>query len=174
MQKLALWTSLVAQKPGDDNQSLWDPYLPVFEQTVSLCAAAVGLSVEDLDRNAIPKTQTPFFSLDIGIVGPLYGVARKCRHPIVRRRAIALLEAAPRQEGFWDGAMAARVAARAVEIEEAGLLDIKECADVPDACRISDAIPIFDYEGRKATVRYVRPNCASGRPREDVVEVFTW
>lgn len=36
----------------------------------------------------------------MGIIGPLYHVVGACRHPIVRRNAIALLERVPRlQEG---------------------------------------------------------------------------
>ncbi|KAJ9623400.1 hypothetical protein H2203_005659 [Taxawa tesnikishii (nom. ined.)] len=175
MQRNSLWASLNIQKPGEDDQMLWDAYLPLFKENVSLAATAVGVSLDELDDLSTPSPpKAPCFSLDIGIVGPLFALARKCRHPLIRRQAIKLLRAAPRQEGFWDGMMAARVAERVVELEEEGLTDVKECADVPDACRISEIWPVFDYESRQATVRYARPNRASGVPGRDLTETFVW
>lgn len=58
------------------------------------------------------------FSLDMGLVPTLFYTAIKCRHPKVRRRAIALLRLAPRREGLWDAIEAAKVAELVVKFEE--------------------------------------------------------
>lgn len=52
----------------------------------------------------------PVFSLDTGIVLPLYFVATKCRYPTIRRKSIALLKSTPRQEGVLNSMLTGRVA----------------------------------------------------------------
>lgn len=67
------------------------------------------------------------FSLEMGILPPIFFVAIKCRHRVVRRRAVALLDrASVTREGMWDGGLLARFAERTVEIEEEGLGPLEE------------------------------------------------
>jgi hypothetical protein len=86
---------------------------------VTHAVAVVKLSKDP--SNARPR---PTFSLDTGIILPLYVVATKCRHPTNRRRSIALLKSTPRQEGVLDSLLTGRVAERLAEIEEEGVLRI--------------------------------------------------
>ncbi|KPM42123.1 hypothetical protein AK830_g4429 [Neonectria ditissima] len=57
-------------------------------------------------------------SFDMQILGPLYYTALKCRHPGIRRRALELLQMAPRREGLWNGHYAYVTAKRVIELEE--------------------------------------------------------
>lgn len=47
------------------------------------------------------------FTVDIGTIPLSSYMATKCRVPWLRRQAIALLLAAPHQEGIWDGVVIA-------------------------------------------------------------------
>ncbi|PYH42547.1 Zn(II)2Cys6 transcription factor [Aspergillus saccharolyticus JOP 1030-1] len=60
------------------------------------------------------------FTLEIGIVEPLFWMCVRCRNPEIRHRALRLLQRYPRQEGICDGIVAARTVAKVIEIEETG------------------------------------------------------
>ncbi|KFY31702.1 hypothetical protein V493_00882 [Pseudogymnoascus sp. VKM F-4281 (FW-2241)] len=61
------------------------------------------------------------FCFETGIIFPLFFVAIKCRHPLIRRQAITLLETANHQEGSWDSFGAAKVAEFVMGVEETNL-----------------------------------------------------
>ncbi|KAG4029820.1 hypothetical protein MFRU_014g01190 [Monilinia fructicola] len=149
-----------------DNQMLWDPFLSTFEK--------ITILADDVISN--PAFTTTVFQIDMGVIGPLYHVAGACRHPIVRRKAIALLERVPSlQEGIWNAGMTARVARKVMELEEFGIAEVREAADIPDWARISDVVPEFGKEGRRVTLRYSRNDGAKGPwVRNVFVETFEW
>lgn len=110
------------------------------------------------------------FSMDQGIVGPLFEVVYKCRHPIIRRKALAVLKAYPRQESSWDSTMVALVAERLIELEEEAVaarsrngeeVQLKSCDDIPRWARISQIDLNFPLEGKKAFLTYSRPRSPS-------------
>ena len=174
MKQLGFQSSLdlLSRDAEFDNQMLWDNYNATFEHTLDIAESLLQASSPQV-RTSSPKRKT-FFTLDVGIVESLYDVAHRCRDPLIRRRAIRLLYAYPRQEGMWDGVLAARVAERIVEIEESGLGVVRTCADVPDWARTSEACPIFDPEHRKAILCYQRAASAERNFRAPVREVIQW
>jgi hypothetical protein len=149
-----------------DDETVWDPHVPVFEKMVSLADEVVLLECSE--------QAPPVFSIDMGIIGPLYEVASKCRDPTIRRRAINIMKDAPRQEGIWNSSLVARVAERVVEIEEEGLGAVNCCADVPDWARLSDVDPSFAMEHRKAILSYSRRKSANEFVRSTFVEEIVW
>jgi hypothetical protein len=158
------------ERPHEDDQTAWDMFNPEFEATVSLAEDVLLSSYSSAE--ALP---TPTFSLDMEIVGPLYGVASRCRDPYIRRRAIYVLQSCARQEGMWNAALTARVAERLVKLEEEGLGEVKSCADVPDWARISHVMPAFEKEGqRRATLSYRRLGSKHDVVRRTVEEVLEW
>lgn len=58
------------------------------------------------------------FTFEISVIPPLHFVATRCRCPITRREAVALLETNPPREGLWDVETHIAVAKRVIEIEE--------------------------------------------------------
>lgn len=62
------------------------------------------------------------FSIDLAIIQPLWFTACKCRHPVLRRKAIYLLNRSG-TEGLWDGCVMAAAATWVVDFEERGLVD---------------------------------------------------
>lgn len=153
MQRLILcgFINIGVNRSDVDDQTIWDKNYKIFEDIVSLAEAALL----DASGNSLSGCTT-LFTLDIGFIGSLYDVARRCRDPCIRRRAIYLLRSSARQEGFWDGQLAARAAERVVEIEERGLNKVVTCSDVPDWARISGVFPVFDLEKRVVMARFSR------------------
>ncbi|OHE96417.1 hypothetical protein CORC01_08340 [Colletotrichum orchidophilum] len=128
-----------------DSESQFDVFQPHFKAIVDLASEVVG----DEERRAAAKrcpdpTQCthrhnhtpdifggheyntfhikPSFSADLGIVPPLFVVATKCRHPVIRRQAIQLLRSSARREGMWDSELTARIGQWVATIEEEELL----------------------------------------------------
>lgn len=60
--------------------------------------------------------------MEIGVIQPLYFVATKCRHPLIRRKALALLRTeALKKESMWNSHPTADFVEKIIEMEEAGL-----------------------------------------------------
>jgi hypothetical protein len=148
------------------DQTLWDQFMPLFNRIVTLAS-------EILDFGSKSR-RYPTFSLDIGIVSPLYEVASRCRDPLIRRKAISLMKSRCMQEGVWNSILTAKVTERLVEIEEEGLGVVKSCHDVPDWARLSFVAPMFDPAGRRAVVKFMRIKNAEDAVRPMIEEVFEW
>jgi hypothetical protein len=90
-------------------------------------------------------TGTPqSLSFDIHIMGPLYYAALKCRHPAIRRRALELLQLAPRREGLWNAHHAYATAKRVIELEERNL----NGQELPDETSRLHGLPLPNDESR--------------------------
>lgn len=133
-----------------EDQTNWDVFCPQFERIVELAALVVESYTEPFNN------QSPTYCVDMNIVAPLYAVAHRCRHPVIRRKAVALLCAASRQEGIWESRMTARAAERVIEMEEAGLGTVTCCEDIPKWNRVTHVVIEFDSEGRLSALTYGR------------------
>jgi hypothetical protein len=69
-------------------------------------------------RTLIGQGQHLLFTLDMGLVEPLYMTVLKCREPRKRLTALELLSLC-RQEGAWDGPLMACIAQHAIRVEAA-------------------------------------------------------
>ena len=78
----------------------------------------------------------PVLSLDMGVVAPMYFTAIKCRDHNIRQKAIDLLELWPCRESVWDQRALAKLARKAMEIEELGTTRRNGVAVIPDAARV--------------------------------------
>ena len=153
---LMLATMSPDQQP---NYQRWDDRAPYFQEIIDYAATAAGLS-EDLD------SVFPCFSLDSGINVHLFTVAYRCRDPIIRRKAVAVIRSANRHEGLWRGDFIAHVMDRVIMLEEEGL-NVRSGYDVPEEARIRDLKVHFDSVEPKVETRYVQ----KGRV---VDEVISW
>ncbi|KAL8709529.1 MAG: hypothetical protein Q9220_005771 [cf. Caloplaca sp. 1 TL-2023] len=152
-------------------QTTWDEIMPTFREIVDLASTVIDA------QNATDKRlgrSKPIFQLDQSLVGPLFSVAHKCRDPGIRRKAIALLYSAPRQEGVWDSILTARVAERIKNLEEKGLGEVNSCADIPDWVRISDVQVSFDLSARRGYINYLRLRSLDSKVREPITDVLEW
>lgn len=123
------------------NELSWDDHLAYFERIIAL--SALFIQAEVYKNPLLPSV----VSLDgPGIIMSLWLVAFRCRHPLLRRRALGLLQASRRQEGMWMSTSAAVVAQKLIEIEEAGLqgtTGLSDSALVPAFCTLE---PITAFE----------------------------
>jgi hypothetical protein len=150
----------------EDDQTLWDEFMQMY-------AGIISLAADFVEHNDGENTK-PSFTIDLGVIGPLFEVISRCRDPVIRRRGISLLKSRYRQEGVWNSFLVAKVAERLVEIEEEGLGEVKSCKDVPDWARISDVHPEFDPVGRRATLTYGRYGGKNNFQRRTIQEVVEW
>jgi hypothetical protein len=101
---LKLW--LAASLSPDE--SVWDQYKEEYEKIVYLSQTLVPDVVDP----------TKHFSFEMGIIAPLHFVAWKCRWPLVRRKALALLRASPRRECLFESYDSCAVFTRVMLVEE--------------------------------------------------------
>lgn len=102
---------------GSQKEASWDVEVEGFREIV-------GLSEDCLFPPSVEgkgKLASGEYVFDLQTVMPLDLTAKKCRHPLVRRKAIRLLRSRPRREGFWDSVVAAEVCEWVVGIEEEGV-----------------------------------------------------
>ena len=115
-----------------------------FQTIINLSRSLITTAEQDA-RNGIPSLT---FSTDLGLIGPLYFVAGKCRIQSIRNQAVELLGRYPRKEGMWDSVTASKV------VQQLWAVDAQHNAfqqSAPD--EISFPIPLHDvvdlvfYEG---------------------------
>jgi len=161
--------------------------------THSTGTSTVGPTSRTARTNIAPKPPPvlkPTFSLSLGLVAPLYITVSRCRDPTIRRRALHLLYTCNRKEGIWDSRLAARVAQRIVEVEEAGATPIPDqCSpgstgavvvtsadQIPENARVRELEPRF-LPDRKGTIRYTKSTgggCTHSGPSEYYEELLQW
>lgn len=149
----------------------WDLHPQEGEDIVQFAEALLAL--DDITRGP-PGQRKVEYSLDMWLVGPVYAVAHKYRDPMLRRRAIAILKNANRQEGIWDSAIAAKVAERIVAIEEGAVGTVSSFRDVPDWARIHGLDVKFDKQERRGHFSYIRPISQQHRSLEVFKETICW
>ena len=135
-----------------------DQWTTEFDAAVSLAEDIHSIhGTEEQQANADYST----FLFDMEVISPLYYVALRCRHPQVRRRAIQVLKKSRRREGLWDSEMAAAIAERDMEIEEANLSAFDGSELPPEEVRIHD-IHILSEAGilvkKHDLIFYGKPN----------------
>lgn len=101
-------------------------------------------------------------------------VSCRCRDPIIRRRAISTLRTCGRTEGVWDALSASRVAQRVLDIEEAGLQNVRSCEDIPGWARLSNVSPVFEPIKQRAALTYSRSRNEHDLTTQTIKEVIKW
>ena len=153
------------------DHTTWDPHPQEGEEIVQF--AEELLALDEITRGP-PGQRKVEYSLDMWLVGGVYVVAHKYRDPKLRRRAIAILKNANRQEGIWDSAIAAMVAERIVAIEEGAVGTVNSFRDVPEWARIHGLVVEFDKQAKRAHFSYRRPLSQQHRSSEVFQETISW
>jgi len=107
-------TTITLAAVTSDSEMVYDAFLADFKYITEICALLIA-------SQSVGGPRNPRFSFDVGVVPPLHVTATKCRDPSIRRRAVELLFASPRQEGLWDGVLTARIGKWITNCEEDGL-----------------------------------------------------
>ena len=129
--------------PQNSSELCHDEYLVYFEFLLTL---ARGI-LEHPSQQKQPGMAS--FSFDWVVISPLFTVATRCRDPVVRRKALGLLQQYPRREGVWDSCMAFAVASWFVNKEEEGM----EGDYIPESSRLRVISNDFDLSKRQAVMQ---------------------
>lgn len=115
-----LFIAAAVMSPDDYSELIWDSCLAYFDRIIAL---AVLILRKETQQNPLLLS---VMSLDEPAINmALWLTAVRCRHPLLRRRALQLLRGVRRLEGVWMSTSAAAAAGRMVAIEEAGLRDAR-------------------------------------------------
>jgi len=90
-----------------------------FDAFTSDFAQVIKLSTSVVETLPVNNNGSPVISFDVGIVQPLYFTACRCRHTILRHKAISLLMRSG-IEGIYNGTAMAAAASWAARYEEDG------------------------------------------------------
>jgi hypothetical protein len=112
------------------------------------------------------------FTIDGVMVPSMYIIATKCRDPVIRRRAVRILEENPRREGLWDSSLIAKIGRLSIAIEEEG---VPFGIPIPEHARIVGIVAFSSMVDRKGTMTYMKKEIVDNvlMPTEHQVE-FTW
>jgi len=141
----------------DPEETATDQDMADFEIAIDM-AETLQQPDDTSGRNSQPSTS---FLFDMEVIAPLYLIATKCRHPQLRRRAIALLRGIVRREGLWDSQETAAIAERIMEHEEAELTTLDGSELPSEAMRIHNThienTPVLNFSLHSLTF-YSRPD----------------
>ncbi|KAL6231884.1 hypothetical protein BDW75DRAFT_247587 [Aspergillus navahoensis] len=147
---LELWSEVLYIILNVETQPLpreaaYDAFFARFQRAVELAKIllAAASTLEPL----------PIFTVNIGIIAPLFFCGFKCRHWLVRKEALLLLRRWRRQEGIWSSNATARVLTRVIEIESEGLTPEEV---IPEASRIESIHVDTSGPGSGLRLRYRR------------------
>ncbi|KAE9374871.1 hypothetical protein N431DRAFT_336663 [Stipitochalara longipes BDJ] len=163
-------TAMMLIRTMVDDQRNWDVFCPMFQKIVSLAEDIVELDL----KSTVERVERHPFCIDMALVRPLFEVSCRCRDPVIRRRAISILQKCGRIEGVWNAFSASKIAQRVLDIEEAGLQNVRSCEDVPGWARISNVSTVFDPIEQRATLTYSGPGSEHDLTRQTVEEVIEW
>jgi hypothetical protein len=143
--RLQMKTAVIMLKTSVDSgpESCFDSFRDEFEDMVSK-VEQLTLTLNMMDVQPLEVDRTPF-TMELGIIHPLFFVACKCRDWDIRRRALAQLKKAGK-EGVWEGPITAVLARRIMILEEEGLA---RGTLVPETNRFHDIKKNVDYDGRQ-------------------------
>ncbi|KAL0263673.1 hypothetical protein SLS55_002654 [Diplodia seriata] len=136
-----------------NTECAWDPHFAEFAKIVSVAEDLIVAQKRGRNGNET-------FSFEAELVSPLYLTALKCRHPRLRRRAVALLERLRRREGVIDSRRAARVARAIIKIEEGGEEGLHGGGE-------GDAVPLLPAERRRVQFFFEPESVVPDQHRHD-------
>jgi hypothetical protein len=96
-------------------ETAWDDHKEKFEQLLVMIEEIVNDEVRFTEDNS------KVFSFELGLIPALELLARKCRYPKLRRRALVLLRKSPKRECLFDSFYSAVLDERVMELEEMAL-----------------------------------------------------
>jgi len=133
-----IWTSTAL----NDGEAAFDSHVSTFSSIIPLAASFLDAMANPGPRDPLskntptsataaaasvdPRRFSSMFTFEMHVIAPLYFVATKCRHPLIRRAALDLLRRNPaRRENLWRANVMAAIADQTIRLEERHLLMIQ-------------------------------------------------
>ncbi|KAL1964887.1 hypothetical protein VTN77DRAFT_6240 [Rasamsonia byssochlamydoides] len=149
-------------------ECIYDRFKEQFGTIVSLAWTLLSTAKDDIPKQRDRET----FSMEMGVIYPLYFTAIKCRDPTIRQKAIEMLEFAPLTEGVWYGCIMVAIARRVRFLEEEG--DTRMGGDIPEFRRVHSADLDIDHRRRQVHVCFRRRLNGLDGEWDDLIEVIRW
>ncbi|KAM0172516.1 hypothetical protein ACHAPF_007395 [Botrytis cinerea] len=145
----------------------WSEFMPQIQRMIMLGQKIISYILTDSSCGE----STISFNLDMGVIIPLYNLARHCKDPIIRRQIISLLRSFKRQEGLWNSLLVANALDRIVEIEESVWSEVNAHSDQMRPLIVD---PILDLDSKGGRLVYTRQGQEINTQIKVVEEMFTW
>ena len=113
------------------------------------------------------------YSVDLNILVPLLYAVTKCRDPRVRRKALALLSKAPRQEGIWETEIFAAIGRWTIQMEEKERA-VSSASDVPAEARVTIIKRAYSFGERRCLITYGQKSQSVNGHMDVREKVLTW
>ena len=148
---------------------IFDQFDTEFDEVVTLAAIIIK-------ARSTTNCRILDFSLDMGVIHPLYWTAIQCREPWTRQRAMSLLRSITFQEGVWIAAAQASIAEVAIAREQQFYTDKSSAGQrPPEYVRVhSVGTNILDPVKRIAEVNSTQRLDGLDGPWSNYVEWVTW
>jgi hypothetical protein len=126
---------VMTPSPHNIAESRFDKRTREFELIIGFAAEFLGL-VTDWDSVVpFPGTEA-YYKCGLGIIPALFLCDSRCRCPVLRRKAVALLYHRNWRERTFNSFVTAKISEWVIATEEQGLVDPQTCDDVPESSRI--------------------------------------
>lgn len=152
-----IWISTALSK----HETVFDDYVDTFSAIIPLATEFLNTlmtptPMRDQQAEKAPgamasttdtRRLSALFTFEMSTIAPLYFVAAKCRHPMIRRAALDLLRRTPgRRENLWRANVMAAIAEHTMRLEEKHLRPPRPEGQ-PDSRSASppDMSPAFPY-----------------------------
>ncbi|KAK4456057.1 hypothetical protein QBC34DRAFT_287340 [Podospora aff. communis PSN243] len=124
-----IWTSTAlstGEGAFDSHVSTFSSIIPLAASFMDAVASSAGPTTGKSPTTTAatdPRRFSSMFTFEMHVIAPLYYVATKCRHPLIRRAALDLLRRNPaRRENLWRANVMAAIADQTIRLEEKHLL----------------------------------------------------
>jgi hypothetical protein len=117
--------SLMVDTALDKSKTFRDTPASRFLRIITLVESLLSHQNQFLSSFNTPPSRLPYYSFDLGVIGPLFYTAVKCCDSTIRLKALSLLRHPniPLREGMYNAAMTAAIAQRVAVMEETFLRD---------------------------------------------------
>ena len=147
-------------------ETTFDMYEDQFEHMVHQ-VETMGDALALKEGDPLDNESTSF-TMELGVIHPLFFIATKCRDWNVRRRAMQQLKRAGR-EGVWEGPIMAIVAERIAQIEEVG---VPRGEIVPELSRLHKIDKNVVYESRQVYMEATKAQDTTFKTWETIREMI--
>ncbi|CAG8886483.1 unnamed protein product [Penicillium egyptiacum] len=142
--------SIIAETYHSEFESIFDHYTDRFQTIVDLAESVTEMWKRESQAFSL------LFSFDLGITPPMFLAASRCRHPLIRRKAVSLMLQSPFYHGAWQDRYSGLCAQRMIEIEEQNVGIIVDHINVTENQRIRKVSADLQEEGSKIMMRFIR------------------
>ncbi|KAF7524910.1 hypothetical protein PCG10_005493 [Penicillium crustosum] len=142
--------SIIAETYHSELESVFDYYTDRFQTIIDLAESVTEMWKRE------SQTFSLLFSFDLGITPPMFLAASRCRHPLIRRKAVSLMLQSPFYHGAWQDRYSGLCAQRMIEIEEQNFEIIVNNINVTENQRIRKVSADLQEEESQIMMRFIR------------------